>query len=322
MQFLITIRVFSSFIAKEKNSASNIKDRKNRHNVCKILGSIETRIQQINDMNTKGLFIFAGLDEFGSNIFDIIEPTSCSKMFYYSCGSKFDVDICTKYFRNYDGYIVFVSGEICLIYNYQNGRFVLNNCIESMIPNKHKKGGQSSVRFGRIADNIREKYVITIAENINKISSNGQVWLFGSNDVIDNLFNLNTQQKLLIGSTNNVKRGHHIEFDRTTILTTEYWLQFLKIDENNDEIYQTMIECLQKYPNLVCFDQTFFEHFEFIIVNPLHADYNQISNIASHKKVIKLNPNSKYYNELKGFHLIGKLYYEMSHNDMINDESV
>ena len=35
-----------------------------------------------------------------------------------------------------------------------------------MLTNKHNKGGQSSVRFGRIADIIRDKYVTIIAKTI------------------------------------------------------------------------------------------------------------------------------------------------------------
>lgn len=241
-------------------------------------------------------------------------------MFYYSCGSKFDVDVCSKYFQSYNGYIVFMSGELCLIYNYDSslGRFTLNACVESMIPNKHKKGGQSSVRFGRIANNIRERYIITISENINRITNGttDQAWLFGSNDIMDDVFALNSQHKLF--APKYVKRGHHIEFDKTTITTTEYWLQFLKTENTNDETCQEMVECLSKNVNLVSFDETLYEHFDYIIVNPMHTDYNRIIEFVTSaeengdEKIIKLSPNSKYYDKLRGFLLIGKLFYEMN----------
>jgi hypothetical protein len=49
------------------------------------------------------------------------------------------------------------------------------------------KEDKSSARFGRIADNIRDKYIITIIENINKLSQKSN-WIFGSKNIIDDIY--------------------------------------------------------------------------------------------------------------------------------------
>lgn len=145
----------------------NVKDRKNRHNILRILNIIETNADAIIKENEKGLFIFCGINDCGQEIFYTIKPNLINKTFYYNCGSKFVVDFIFQYFDDYDGNIIFTNGEMCIIYKYANDNFQIWNSFKSMIYEKHKKGGQSSVRFGRIADNIREKYIITIIENIN-----------------------------------------------------------------------------------------------------------------------------------------------------------
>ena len=44
-----------------------------------------------------GLFIYAGIDEYDSEILEIIEPKIKCDIFYYNCGNKFNIDIIKKY---------------------------------------------------------------------------------------------------------------------------------------------------------------------------------------------------------------------------------
>lgn len=60
--------------------------------------------------------------------------------------------------------IVLVNGNECIITKVnQNNSYMdvrIINKVNINLVNKHNKGGQSSVRFGRIVDNIRNKYVV------------------------------------------------------------------------------------------------------------------------------------------------------------------
>jgi hypothetical protein len=168
-----------------------------------------------------------------------------------------------------------------------------------MIPNHHNKGGQSSARFGRIADNIRNKYIITIVEKINKyLADKSNNWIFGSNDIMDDVFSRNTEIRCKLN------RGGHIEFDRKTIDNVQLWLQYLKQDNTNDNIMKDIVEYLDK-GILITFDHTLYDMCEYIITNG-SIEINDPDN-----KVYKLGPNSKFYGKLRDFNFIGKLYYEL-----------
>lgn len=66
--------------------------------------------------------------------------------------------------------IILVNGNECIISKInQNNTYTDIKIITKVninLVNKHNKGGQSSVRFGRIADNIRNKYVNIVSNKI------------------------------------------------------------------------------------------------------------------------------------------------------------
>lgn len=66
--------------------------------------------------------------------------------------------------------IILVNGTECIIAKVnQNNSYMdvrIINKVNINLVNKHNKGGQSSVRFGRIADNIRNKYVNIVSNKI------------------------------------------------------------------------------------------------------------------------------------------------------------
>lgn len=290
---------------KEKNSACNVKDRKNRHNILRILGILESNQDIINNANKKGLFIFVGINNCENEIFLMLEPNLISKIFYYNCGNKFITDFMYDYFDDYEGTIIFANGELCIIYKYVNGKFEMWNIFESRICSKHNKGGSSSARFGRIADNIREKYTITIIENINKLSKKSN-YIFGSKDIIDDIF----ERKNII--TVELNNGGFVDFDKKTINDTNRWIQYMKNDILYDDIIEKTILLIDKGSNLLNFelnmtDKDNIENYEYIILCPNHPNYDNFENT---EKIIKLQKASKFYGKIKNFVCIGKFYYE------------
>ncbi|ATZ80563.1 putative eukaryotic release factor eRF1 [Bodo saltans virus] len=268
----------------------------------RILDLIEYNFDNITKANTKGIFIFCGIDEYDDEIFYTMEPNLISKMFYYNCGSKFITDIMIPYFEEYSGTIIFVNGEICIIYKYTDGHFEICNSFKSMICEKHKKGGQSSVRFGRIADNIREKFIITIIEHINKLGKKSN-WIFGSKDIIDDVY----ERKNTISVE--LLNGGFIEFDKTTINDTQKWIQYIKNINTDDDIIEQIATSIDKGENNLNFELDMIDNidvYEFIILCPNFPD---IDKIEETNKIIKLKMSSKFYGKLKDFVCIGKLYY-------------
>jgi len=234
---------------------------------------IDIRMDYIIRNNDKGKFIFAGVADDGEEIFTVIEPKLKNTVFFYNCGSKFIIDRFEKYFDDYDGSMVFANGEECIIYIYDknNGRFTKKTQFQSMIPNSHKKGGQSSVRFGRITDGIRTKYIITIIEHLNKLNLNNN-WIFGSQDIISDVFS--RKSEIVINITN----GGFLNFTKDTINNTHQWISVLQnspIDESKFQKAAQMIELAD--PHLE-FDPNCTENldsFEFIVITPSHHLYTE-----------------------------------------------
>ena len=255
--------------------------------------------------------MFCGIDEYENEIFELLEPILCNNMFYYNCGSKFETEIFYKYFNNYNGIIIFSSGEHTIFYKYDSnyGKFQTICTLTPMIPNKHNKGGSSSGRFGRISDNVRHKYILVIIEKINLYCDNKNNWIFGSNDILDDVFTEKSQIK------KQINRGHYIEFDKNTISNTLKWLYYLEQNNNNDNIYKSVIDCLNK-DNMICFDLQLYEQFEYIIINPELINLDNIND--PDKKIHILNKNSIYYAKLKDYPIIGKLYYNQYNNELNN----
>jgi peptide subunit release factor 1 (eRF1) len=102
------------------------------------------------------------------SIFDDIHifiPPKPLKRSYYRCDTKFHLDHIIDMFEEntITVGIVLVSGNECIISKVNENNSYMDvqiiNKVNIHLVNKHNKGGQSSVRFGRIADNIRSKYV-------------------------------------------------------------------------------------------------------------------------------------------------------------------
>jgi hypothetical protein len=307
--YLPSRRIFSQFLTKEIKSAENIKDRSNRHNVLRVLGIIQTNLDYFQMNNNKGLFIFCGIDEFGEEILHVLEPQLQSNMFYYNCGSKFITDIFERYFDNYTGSIIFVDGEECIIYKFNGSEFEQTVRFDSRIGKKQKKGGQSAARFGRIADNERDKFVITVIEHINKLNKRTN-WIFGSQDIIDDIFERKHQ------ITVELCNGGYIQFDKDTILETDKWITYMKNTCQSDTECKRVIDLIEMGSMLLEFDQNCIlenlDSYEYILVTP----QSQLYETELPVKIIKLSSSSKYYSKLKDFVIIGIKYFNyMKNND-------
>lgn len=274
---------------------------------------IDSKIDTINDMNKKGLFIFSGIDEYGKECFHMLEPQLCSSMFYYNSGSKFITDHFSQYYEEYIGSIIFANGDECLIYKFNGGKgkFEVHKFFNSLIMGKTRQGGSSSARFGRIVDNTRKSYIIKVIENINQLCKNGN-WIFGSKDITNDIMERKNE------ITINLNFGGYIDFDKSTINDTQRWIKYIKTGDSNDNILGKIIEYFETNPDLLGFDQSILDNlemYEYIVITPLHPRYREIQ---GNEKIIKLIPTSKYYGKIKDFICIGKYYY--SEQNVINND--
>ncbi len=269
------------------SSARNIRDRRNRHNVCRIFKRLTERLP--HEQLDKGLIIFAGIDEYEDEILKFIRPELTIKMFYYCCGDKFVIDVTKEYLQSYKGNIVFANGDTCLIYNYDGGVFKTFKNITANLQKRQKKGGQSAPRIARLAEETRHKYVTKIADYLNKLKRDEKTLLFGSKEITKII----QENKTILQP---ITFKGFLEFNTNTILDTKKWCKLLeeKDGSDNDEYYSDILEFLE-----IDVDRLDF--------NPLDKD--NMKYYLGDGSIPFPTKENQYYNRLCLFEYIGVKYY-------------
>jgi hypothetical protein len=287
--------------------AKNIKDRSNRQNVSRLLTILNQKFTSTN-MNTHyelGLFCYVGINEYGEEIIEFIEPEIKLDLFYYSCANKFEIDILKKYpTTNISGTLIFANGDDCLGYQFKSGQFVKIFGLNGNLVKRHNKGGYSANRFARIAEESRHLYVVRICDRIkdivqsNSTNMNQNIWIFGSEEIV---------QMVIKQSDIKVSNGGFLNFNSNTISNSQYWIEFLTNSnkENYDKYYKEILEYLEINPDILDFDPTNKNSMKYFIHNE-KKDSNKMDIIQNQ---IPLDKNSKYYSKLVIFEYIGVKYY-------------
>jgi hypothetical protein len=299
---IVFSNTFSTFLNKELATAKNIKDRINRHNVQRLLTKICENVDTKKYLN--GLFIYVGIDEYNKEIFELIEPSIKCDIFYYKCGNKFSTDIIKNYLETYSGTIIFANGKECIIYEYKN-EFIKKKHINANLIKRHGKGGQSQVRFGRLAEESRTHYVTHIIDYLNQITTKNN-WIFGSEEIV----NMIMQRKSDIYIP--IKKGGFYDFDLNSINNTRHWLKYFTETEHdsNDKIYEQILYYLDTMPDYLDFDPKNAHLMKWFISKlPLSKELSEC------ESNIKLISTSKHYPRLNMFNYIGVKYFNYNLED-------
>lgn len=291
------ITVFSQFIDKEISTARNIKCRVNRHNVLTVLGKISENYVP----NSLGVFIFAGIDEYGEFIYKTINPIIKCDIFVYNCSNKFDTSFVSKYMLEIDGSIIFASGDETIIYSFdkQLGTFKKIKQINGNLVKRHKKGGQSALRFSRLAEESRQTYTTHVIDYVNTLDS-PNIYIFGSQEIVQMI----VEKK---SSKNSIINGGHIEFDSNTIKDTKRWIGLLSNKSNLnlfDSKYEQIINLLATNPDGLDFDPANKDQMEWFV----ELKTNSLTQLHP-KQISWPEKSSKYWLRFNGFEYIGVKYF-------------
>ncbi len=278
-------------------TASCIKDRQNRNNVTRLLKKVSIYIKTLNfNEFINGLFLFIGINEFSEEIFEVIIPCVKCDIFFYNCSDKFVTDIAIKYMKTLNGSIIFANGDECLIYTFEGSTFKKIKQINAHLQKRQKKGGSSSARIARLAEETRHRYVIQIMDSINLID-NG--WLFGSNEITG----------LILEKKTDLNYGGFLLFNHDTIKNSKMWIEYLNIDkqklEKEDKLLKQIIENLEINIDILDFD----------INNKNDMEYYMLHESDNKENCITLNKNNKYYGELHKFEYIGVKFFNYSQDE-------
>jgi hypothetical protein len=305
LRYQLASSLFScSFIQNELGEASNIKDKNNRKNVVRVLTLIAGQLKLMNSdmIGENGLLIFFGIDRSCQEIKEVITPPTPITEFYYQCSKHFATDRFESVFSTKPiGHVVFISGVECIIYQY-NGNWKKIKTINANLIKRHHKGGQSSVRFSRLAEESRTHYITHIVDWINQLIVNDQNnYVFGGRELKEMLMNSHVLKISM--KTDDV---YHI-FNEQTI--HENYFKQIMIDPSfgNDKKVEYVIELLEKDPDYLLFSADEINE----SINDVEYIININTDITFTDKLTILLPNNhSRYGRLKNYQIIGKMYFK------------
>lgn len=286
----------------ELTTARNIKDRKNRHNVCRTLTKLSELLPH-QDM-TMGVIVYCGIDEYEQEIVSIIIPKIQLDIFYYNCGNKFITHIAEKYTNEHKGNIVFADGNKCIIYEFKYGKFIIKKQFDALLQKRQKKGGQSAIRIARLAEETRHMYVIKIIDYLNRLDRDCKTLLFGSNEITTMIVDGKTLLCPVI-------YGGFLEFDTDTIKNARKWIDYLDTKNDNiseyDDKYKIIIECLDMPEKVdrLDFSPEKIHEMEFCLTHD-----ETIINRIPFPRI-----GTDYYERLRIFEYIGVKYFNYVYDD-------
>lgn len=159
----------NSLLTEEFGTASNIKSRVNRLAVLSAITSLQSKLKLYKNIPPNGIILLSGTVEWGGKekkiCVDIPSPKPITK-FVYFCDSIFHLESVEELLNERDktiGYII-IDGNSCLLATLAgNNKHILYK-FEVNLPKKHGRGGQSKLRFERLAEEARHNYVGKVCE--------------------------------------------------------------------------------------------------------------------------------------------------------------
>lgn len=156
-------------LRSEYSQASNIKSKATMKNVTGALESAMATLKNFKDPGDNGIIIFVGHRAIGGEktkmFTQVVVPPMPITLYKYHCDSSFFLEPLEGMLKEHNNYglVVLDRQEATLGFLRGQAIQVVTN-MQSMVPNKHAKGGQSARRFERITEDIADKWFYKIGE--------------------------------------------------------------------------------------------------------------------------------------------------------------
>lgn len=157
-------------LANEAGQARNIKSNQTRKHVIDAIESASAALANRRDAGEFGIAVFTGHIIVGNNktrmkTYVLDAPPEPFTSFRYRCDSSFETSQLEEMLidRSAYGLLVIDRGEGA--YGIASGRTVhVKNHITSLVPSKHRQGGQSQQRFERLIEEAADKFFKKVTE--------------------------------------------------------------------------------------------------------------------------------------------------------------
>ncbi|NPA86359.1 MAG: peptide chain release factor 1 [bacterium] len=156
-------------LEREKNPASNIKDKNTRKNVLAALDRLIQFLKKLGKTPETGIAVFCGNvspvpGETDMRLFYVVPPEPLNFSLYH-CDERFYVEPLKEMLKPKDTYgVIMMDNEEALIGFLKGTRFEVVHELENYYHGKHHKGGQSARRFQRLIELQSHEFKKKVAE--------------------------------------------------------------------------------------------------------------------------------------------------------------
>ncbi len=163
----------SAYLRSEYSQSSNIKSASTRKNVQGAISSILSRLKNFKAPPENGLVFFVGHRSIGADQTDmvqfVLEPPEPVPTFVYRCDSSFFTEPLEGMLGEKDVYgLLVIDRSEATIGLLHGKRIIPVKNIQSMVPSKHGRGGQSARRFERLIEIAAHEYYKKVADIANE----------------------------------------------------------------------------------------------------------------------------------------------------------
>jgi peptide chain release factor subunit 1 len=163
----------SNYLRSEYSQSSNIKSASTRKNVQSAISSILSRLKNFKQPPENGLVFFVGHRSIGADQTDMIqfvlEPPEPVPTFIYRCDSKFFTEPIEGMLETKEKYGLIVIDRSEATVGMLHGKRILPiKNMQSLVPSKHGRGGQSARRFERLIEIAAHEYYKKVADVVNE----------------------------------------------------------------------------------------------------------------------------------------------------------
>jgi peptide chain release factor subunit 1 len=162
-----------SYLRNEYSQSSNIKSKGTRKNVMSAIESIMSRLKAYKRPPENGIVFFIGHKSASADqtqmVQFVIEPPESMPTFLYRCDSEFFVEPLLQMLEEKETYGLIVVDRSEGTVGFLRGRRIESvKNIQSLVPSKHSKGGQSARRFQRLIEIAAHEFFTKVGNLANE----------------------------------------------------------------------------------------------------------------------------------------------------------
>ncbi len=163
------IRKIINFLNSEQSEAQNIKSKNTRKNVISALEKMERRLKNAGEIPDNGIALFSGNVSEQEGRPDIqmweVEPHEPIESRRYKCDKEFLLEPLEDLLIDKEVYgMICIDKSEAAIGYVRGNHLTVEHTLESQVPGKTTKGGQSQQRFERIRENLYDTFLNQVAD--------------------------------------------------------------------------------------------------------------------------------------------------------------